>query len=104
MGAFEDAAETLFGNDDMALTAQYQVGGIGAGVTIRAIRRRGDATLGFGLARTAAAAVVLVLRVTEVAAPAAGDAVTIGAVRYEIMGSPVRDVGQLFWTCEVKEG
>ena len=103
MNAFALATDTLFGDQNLALDALWRAGGAGPGVAIRAIRRSPDRALEFGDGRFVTDSVLIDIRVSEVAALAAGDTVEITGTIYEVRGAPVRNTDRMIWTAEVRE-
>ena len=103
MGAFDNAANTIFADKNMASDASYRAGGSGVAVPIRAIIRAPDRFANFGDGRFLADTVLLDVKVSDVAVMAMGDTVQIGSVIYELRADPLRDPERLVWTAEVRE-
>lgn len=103
MTAFDVAADFLFADLNLASDATYRVGGVGAGVPIRAARRAPDDMASFREGRFATDTVRLDLRVSDAPNLAPGDTIQIGGTVYEVRAEPMRDPLRLFWTAEVRE-
>lgn len=100
MDAFAAATDALFADRNIARDATWRAGGAGDGTIARVIVRRPDEVVGFGGSRAVMATVLINVRASEVAAPAAGDTAEIGGELFDIIGTPVRDSLGLMWTCE----
>lgn len=100
MDAFTAATETLFGDPNIARSALWRTGGVGAGVAVRVITKRPDQMVGFGDSRAVLPAVLIDVRRSEVPEPATGDTVEIDGDLFEIIATPVADSLRLVWTCE----
>jgi hypothetical protein len=100
MSAFSAAIDAIFADANMAADATWRVGGDPPGVPCRVILTRPDLTQSFGDARITSETTMLDVRVSEIAAPAAGDTVTIGTEVLVIQGEPQRDRERLAWKCE----
>ena len=101
MGAFDAMVDALFANASMAVDASYvPVAGLPA--TVRVVQKRPDIVTEFGAARLWSESTIFDLRVSEVAAPAQGDLITIGAASFVIQGEPKLDRGRLIWTLDTR--
>ncbi len=100
MTAFTAAINAIFADRNMAADAVWRAGGIGPGTPCRVILTRPDLQSSFGDARITSATVMLDVRVSEIATPAAGDTVTFGGETLVIQGAPSRDRERLTWKCE----
>lgn len=100
MNAFAAATDVLFADPNIGEHALWKVGGVGAGVSVRVIRRRPDAVVEFGASRALMATVLIDLRRTEASAIDEGDLVVIGTETFKIIGSPASDPAGLVLTCE----
>ena len=100
--AFAAALDMLFADPNLGVDAVYRAGGVGPGVPIRVIVRQPDRIGTFGETRIAAATTTVDVRVAEVAAPAAGDAIEVDGTAYVVQGEPVRDAARLLWTAELR--
>jgi hypothetical protein len=98
--AFSSAIDAIFRDANVAEDAIWRAGGAGDGTAVRVIRKSPDEVVGFGSGRAVMATVLIDVRVSEIAAPAAGDTVAIGDASFDIVGTPVRDSLGLVWTCE----
>ena len=103
MNAFAQAAKAIFADANMASDAINRVGGLGLGVTVRAIRRAPDRAASFGDGRFLTDTILLDVLVADVATLAQGDSLEIGGVVYEVRTDPSRDTERLCWTAEVRE-
>jgi hypothetical protein len=102
MTVFTAAIDVLFADPNLGLDAVYRVGGADPGVTVRAILRRPDRVGDFGETRIVAETLVIDVRVSDVAAPADGDAFDIGGETFVVQGEPIRDAERLVWTIEAR--
>lgn len=100
--AFSAAIEALFADPNLARNAVYRAGGADPGVPVRVIVRRPDRVGEFGETRIVAETTVFDVRVSEIAAPAAGDTIEAGGTVYTIQGEPARDAERLVWTIEAR--
>jgi hypothetical protein len=101
----EDADDlaVFFDADDFAISAVYRVGGVGGGVAIPVLASRADRLLSMYSESAVTDAAVFLLRVSDVAAPAAGDTITVGGVTHTVQGVPKRDGSRSIWTVEAPE-
>ena len=96
--AFSPALDTLFNDPNLAVAATYTPKG-GQPFVCQAIVRQPDAMsrLADGL-EVVSRGTQITVRVSEVANPAAGDAVAIGSANYTIQGVPKHaDAMRLTW-------
>lgn len=98
--AFGAAIDAIFRDANVAEDALWRAGGAGSGVAVRVVRRSPDEVVGFGNSRAVLPTVLVDVRASEVALPAAGDTVEIAGDLFDIIGAPVRDSLGLVWTCE----
>jgi hypothetical protein len=98
--AFAAAIDAIFRDGNIAEDALWRAGGLGSGQTVRIVRKSPDEMVGFGASRAVMATVLIDVRVSEVALPAAGDTAEIDGELFDIIGTPVRDSLGLVWTCE----
>ncbi|MEO5338840.1 MAG: hypothetical protein H7841_18455, partial [Magnetospirillum sp. WYHS-4] len=64
--------------------------------------RRPDLEAEFGDTAIVSATAVFELRVAEVPAPVAGDAIVLEGETYIVQGEPRRDAGRLIWTIDTR--
>jgi hypothetical protein len=102
MSAFAAAIDALFFDPHLALDAVYRAGGTGSGAPVRIIVRRPDGVGEFGETRIVAGTVMIDVRVSEVAAPQAGDSIEVEGTVYVIQGEPIRDAERLVCTIEAR--
>lgn len=100
MTALASAIDVCFGDPHIARDALWRAGGSGEGIPVRVVTRRPDRVVGFGDSRAILPAVLIDVRRSEVAEPAAGDTVEIAGETFAIMAAPVADSLGLVWTCE----
>lgn len=100
LSAFSEAVDVIFTDDNVAEDAVWRVGGTGVGVPVRVIRKSPDEIASFGASRAILPAVIIAVRGSEVASPATGDTVQIGAAVFDIIAEPRRDSLGLAWECE----
>lgn len=103
MNAFSDAIDIIFTDGNVGEDAVWRAGGNGPAFNVRIIRNAPDETVRFGSSRAILPAVIIAVRVSDVAHPAAGDTVEIAGVSYEIIVEPTRDRAGLVWGCEAIE-
>ena len=99
---FAAAIDALFADPNLGIEAVYRSGGADPGEPVRVILRRPDRIGEFGEARIVAAAVMIDVRVSEVAAPAEGDTFAVDGMVYIVQGAPARDAERLVWTSEAR--
>ena len=102
MSVFAAAIDALFADPNLGCGAIYRAGGADPGMPTRLILRRPDRVGEFGETRIAAETLMIDVRVSEVAAPAAGDTFEIGDAVYVIQGEPIRDAECLVWSVEAR--
>jgi hypothetical protein len=100
LGAFATATDALFADPNIARSAIWRAGGAGPGIAVRVVARRPDQVTGFGDSRAILPTVLIEVRRSEVAAPAAGDTVEIDGETFAIVAMPLIDGLRLIWTCE----
>jgi hypothetical protein len=101
--AFGAAIDAIFRDANVAEDAIWRAGGAGDGIAVRVIRKSPDEVVGFGSSRAVMATVLIDVRGSEVASPASGDTAEIEGAVFEIIGTPMRDVLGLVWTCEATQ-
>ena len=99
---FATALDDLFADASIARDGVYRAGGTGTGIPVRVVLRRPDRIGDFGDTRLLTETAVFDVRVSDVAAPAAGDPVEVDELVYVIRGEPVRDEERLVWTVEAR--
>lgn len=102
MTAFAAAIGAMFRDRNMGVDALYRAGGSGDGVPVRVIRRAPDRFGNFGEGRFVAEAVLIDVRISDVAQLARGDTFEIGAELFEVRSDPVRDSERLIWAAEAR--
>lgn len=100
----EDIAGFFDTEDGFALSATYRVGGAGGGTVIPVLPSRPDRGVSLFGQETVSSTGGFVIRVSDVAAPAAGDTLEISGVTYTVQGEPVRDETRVLWSVEAREG
>jgi len=98
--AFAATLDRLFLDPNLASDALWRVGGAGAGVAVRVIRKSPDRIVGFGDSRAVMPSVLIDVRTAEVAEPAMGDTIEIAGGVFDIIAEPTADTLRLVWTCE----
>lgn len=101
MNAFSAAMDAIFDDPNMAVDAFWEVAGVPPMVPCRLMLKRPDDVMEFGGAVIVSGTILVDVRVSEIAAPAAGDVVTIGAERFRVQGKPRRDRERLVWMTEI---
>ncbi|MBI2718135.1 MAG: hypothetical protein HY245_11875 [Rhizobiales bacterium] len=100
MSIFAAAIDALFADPHLAEAALWRAGGLGSGVHVQVIRKMPDEIVSFGSSRAILPTVIIAMRGSEVAAPASGDTVQVGATVFDIIAQPRRDSLGLVWECE----
>jgi hypothetical protein len=100
MEVFASATDALFADPNIARNAIWRAAGAAAGVAVRVVTRRPDQVVGFGDSRAILPTMLIELRRSEVANPAAGDTVEINGETFAIIATPLIDSLGLIWTCE----
>lgn len=101
MSAFAAAVDGIFADSSMAADAVWTPAAGGAGVAVRVIRRQPDEGMTFGPSRALVPTMIVDVRASQVAAPAKGDSVVIGASSWRVQGAPAIDRERLVWTAEL---
>lgn len=100
--AFSAMIDALFNDPLIAQDATYTPGGGGGGQAVRVILRQPDlAVSAFGTSVVVESTIIEV-RVSDVAAPAAGAQFDIGGAIHVVSASPKRDSTRLVWVCEAR--
>jgi len=102
MTAFAAALNVLFSDRNLSSPAQYRVGGVGPGVSIRVVRRAADEVSEFGQARVVRPAMRIDILARDVSLPVIGDTIEIAGETFEIAGAPQRDDERLIWTLPLR--
>ena len=102
MTAFSAAIDAIFTDANMAADAVYRVQGLPPDVACRVLRRSPDDLSEFGSARIRSETARVDVRVSEIAAPAKGDRLTIGGEVFAVQGEPLRDRERLVWTLDLR--
>lgn len=100
MSAFPPAIDAIFADNNVGEAAIWRAGGVGAGVAVRVICKSPDKIVGFGDSRAVMPSVLIDVRTSEVALPAAGDTVEIAGGVFDIIAEPTADTLRLVWSCE----
>ncbi len=103
MSLFAEAIDDLFADPELARDAVWRAGGVGDGVTVRAVVRLADRVTEFGAARIASGTALVEVRTAEVAAPAEGDAITVAGRTLVVQGEPLADAERLVWKLDCRE-
>lgn len=102
MNVFADSVGRIFGDPNIAADALYRVGGAGAGVPVRVIRRAPDRIVSFGEGRFVADTLIIDVRVAEAPGLAQGDTFEVAGEVFEVRSAPVRDGERLVWSAEAR--
>jgi hypothetical protein len=100
VSAFPAAVDAIFADDNIGEDAIWRTGGVGADAPVRVIRKSPDKIVGFGDSRAVMPSVLIDVRTSEVALPAAGDTVEITGGVFDIIAEPTADTLRLVWSCE----
>jgi hypothetical protein len=103
MPASPSAIDALFNAPGLGWDAVYTAEN-GRPVGVRVFRRQPEGALDLGDDRLAATVAVFDVRISEVAAPRAGDRLDLGGETFVVHGRPRRDDGRLIWTLQVRPG
>lgn len=103
MNAFVDAIDDLYADPNIAADAVYFPGGEEPGQPVRVITRAPDRFANFGEGRFVAEAILIDVRMREVAQLSRGDTFEIAGVIYEVRSDPVRDSERLVWSADARE-
>lgn len=98
MSAFAAAIDALFADPNLARDGVYRAGGADPALPVRVILRRPDQIVAYGETRIVSETVSIDIRMSDVAAPRAGDGIDVDGTIYIIQGEPVRDPERLVWT------
>ncbi|MCC0808587.1 hypothetical protein FPV16_20650 [Methylobacterium sp. W2] len=107
MDAFAMGVDAIFDDPNLAIDAIWRAGGGSDGVPVRVIRKSPEAIVGLGDNRYDLNAMLIDIRLSEVAAPAKGDAVDLldddGELTETLLviGMGKIDTRRLVRTCEV---
>ena len=99
----EDLAGFFDTEDGFALSATYRAGGAGGGTVIPVLPSRPDRGVSLFGQETVSATGGFLIRVSDVAAPAAGDTIEVDGKTYTVQGEPLRDKPRALWTVEARE-
>lgn len=102
MNVFEMAVLAVCADRHLGSDAVWRQGGVGPGTDVRLIRRRPDATTGFGEGRFITGTDEVLVPLSSVPQLAAGDTLTIGGEVLEVAADPVRDMRHLVWSAPVR--
>jgi hypothetical protein len=98
--AFAAAIDAIFRDANVAEDAFWRAGGVGVGTAVRVIRKSPDEVVRFGDSRAVLPTLLIDVRRSQVAEPAAGDTVEIDGELFEIIAAPTLDSFRMVWTCE----
>lgn len=96
MNAISDAIDVAFNDDNIAVNGLYKVGGSGAGITVRVIKKNPDADSGLFQTGAVVSVESADVRVSEVSTAAEGDTLTIDSIAYVVV-KPEIDARGLRW-------
>jgi hypothetical protein len=98
--AFASAIDALFADPNLGEDALWKAGGVGAGVTVRIIRKSPDRMAEFGESRALLPTVSIDIRHSQSATITEGDLILIGTETFKIIGEPMGDALGLVSACE----
>jgi hypothetical protein len=98
--AFTSVIDALFADPNLGEDALWKAGGVGAGVTVRIIRKSPDRMAEFGDSRAVLPTVGIDIRRSQAAMITEGDLIVIGAETFKIVGEPMGDALGLVLACE----
>ncbi|MDJ0685395.1 MAG: hypothetical protein QNJ84_11890 [Alphaproteobacteria bacterium] len=93
----EDIAAFFDVEDGFARSALYRPGGVGDGFVIPVLPSRPDRTATLFGQETLSDTGAFLIRVSDAAAPAAGDTLEVDGTVFTIQGEPARDEEQAVW-------
>lgn len=96
MNAISDAIDVAFNDDNIAANGLYKVGGSGAGVTVRVIKKSPDQDTGLLLTGGVVPVISADVRTSEVITATEGDTLTLDGTEY-VISKPMRDARGLIW-------
>lgn len=100
---FSAKTDALYASD-LGSDAAWKVGGAGSGTACRVRLARPDELIPFGHSRAVMPAIMIRVRVSEIAGPAADDVVTVGTASYRVSAEPrYHGTRRLEWLCEAVE-
>ena len=102
VSAFDDAVDASFDDDNIGLDALWRPSGQGDGSAVRVVLKTPQEIVGVRDTQFNLPAVLIDVRVSEIAAPATGDTVEIvdTGVLYDVTGLSTLDSQGLVQTCE----
>ena len=100
MSAFTSAIDMLFADSNIGEDALWKAGGVGAGVTVRIIRKSPDRMAEFGESRAVLPTACIDIRRSQAATITEGDLILIGAATFKIIGEPMGDALGLILACD----
>ncbi len=98
----EDIAAFFDADDGFARVAIYRVGGEGDGAAIPVLLSRPDRSVSLFGQETLSEGGGFLIRVSDVASPAAGDTLEVEGAVYTVQGAPARYDEQVLWRVEAR--
>jgi len=98
--AIQIAINAVFNDPNIAVDAIWTPAATGVPVPVRAIVAAADRATRFDLMRVQSETLVLDVRISEMANPVAGDAITVLGEDRVIQGHPERDTRRLIWSLD----
>lgn len=102
MSAYDVGLDVYFLDPHMARSAIYRAGGADPGRAVKVVETRPDAEANYGGARLVVPTGTFDVRASEVATPAEGDTLTLGATLYTVTAAPRLDEGRRVWTLQTR--
>jgi hypothetical protein len=102
MSALKSAIDRLFNDPHLGWDAVYTPLG-GESGAVRVFWHSPDDVIAFAHTRLHTTTAIFDFRISEVAAPQAGDTLVVQGKMFVFQGTPRRDDGRLIWTCEARE-
>jgi hypothetical protein len=93
--------DRLFAHADFSVDVVYRAGGVGGGVTVKAMRHLPTRDAGLGVIGVRTPSDLFEVTKAAVAAPAIGDTLQLGASVWRVHAAPDLDDGGLVWTLDV---
>lgn len=97
MSAYAAGTYIYFDDPNGAIDGIFRAGGTGTPVPLRVIKLTPVQQAQFGAVRVAVDAATFEIRVADVAAPAAGDTLSVSGILHHVQGAPVLDETGTVW-------
>ena len=102
MNVFATAIDCILVDANLEMAALWLAGGTGPGIAVRVIRKSPDKITRFGAGRIPSETTLLEARIADMATPAPGDLIRVGAKDVLLPGGPKLDRERLIWTLNMR--